>query len=81
MTIGTPFSVIISTTSSQVNRSDLDSSSIDFFGWGGGGGGKSGPNDYDCDSKSKHFYLISRVFSNRRHVSWVRQDMINSYEF
>ena len=27
------------------------------------------------DSKSKHFYLILRLFSNRRHLSWVRQDI------
>ena len=27
------------------------------------------------DSKSKHFYLILRLFFNRRHLSWVRQDI------
>ena len=51
MTIGTPFSVIISTTSSQVNFTALDQieilvQSISLVGgWGGGG---SGPNDYGC---------------------------------
>ena len=49
MTIGTPFSVIISTTSSQVNFTALDQikilvQSISLVGGGGG----SGPNDYGC---------------------------------
>ena len=50
MTIGTPFSVIISTTSSQVNFTALDQieilvQSISLVGgWGGG----SGSNDYGC---------------------------------
>ena len=50
MTIGTPFSVIISTTSSQVNFTALDQIEIlvQSISLVGGGGGGSGPNDYGC---------------------------------
>ena len=50
MTIGTPFSVIISTTSSQVNFTALNQIEIlvQSISLVGGGGGESGPNDYGC---------------------------------
>ena len=48
MTIGTPFSVIISTTSSQVNFTALDQIEILVQSISLVGGGGSGPNDYGC---------------------------------